>query len=199
MTYLLCRGFGFTNDYWENLIPLLDDKFDFFADGFVPNPNEKYVGIGHSIGFLKLNNSGIKFKALIGLQGFLNFCGTASPKKEILQENLNRIIELFSKNPENSLKFFYKACGYEKNIPAEISQKRLISDLKMMKLSFTHCGAATLIIGSEQDTIVGKDILEDNFEHLCPLKFINGVNHTLGFSKPQEVYGTIKIFLNSLK
>lgn len=195
MTYLLCHGFGFSDDYWENLIPFLDDKYEFFDKHFKINTKKNYIGIGHSVGFLKLNNSGIKFDALIGLQGFLNFCGTVPAQRELLQKNLDRMISFFSKDTESSLKFFYKACGYEKEIPEKFSKDDLITDLQMMKLSFEHCGAPTLIIGSNEDKIVEKSILEDNFKNRFQLEFINGVNHTLGFSQPKEVFELIKKFL----
>ena len=62
MTYLLCSGFGFDNGYWKNLIPLLDGEYEFFDSSFEASERRDYVGIGHSLGFLKLNNSGIKFR-----------------------------------------------------------------------------------------------------------------------------------------
>ena len=70
--YLLAHGFGFNNDYWKNLIPLLDGNIYFLDD---PNldGSKVYIGIGHSLGFLKLNNSEFKFDALVALQGFLNY------------------------------------------------------------------------------------------------------------------------------
>lgn len=200
MTYVLCHGFGFTNDYWDPFIPYLDDKYIFFDEKFKLDSCETYIGIGHSLGFLKLNLSGIRMKALVGLQGFLNFCGNTSPQREILKKNLARIIHSFSQNPKNTLKFFYKLCGYpQQNIPKKISKEGLIADLELMKQSFSPCTAPILIIGSLQDNVVSKSILEDNFKPPIVLQFIDGVNHTLGFAKPRETFEIVQHFLKTLK
>ena len=196
-TYLLCHGFGFTDEYWDNLIPLLDRDFEFFDKNFRTTSGKNYVGIGHSLGFLKLNNSGIKFRALIGLQGFLNFCGTNPEMNKLLQKNLDRTVLAFEKNPKQALAFFYKLCGYDGKIPSNISREELIRDLKIMKSSFDHCKVSTLIIGSEDDQVVEKNILLDNFQNndLVSLKFLDGVNHTLGYTKAEEVFAFIQDFL----
>lgn len=197
MSYLLCHGFGFADNYWKNLEPFLDDDYEFWHEDFCPNPRRIYVGIGHSIGFLKLNNSGIKFKALIGLQGFLNFCGTDTESVNARKENLDRMIELCSQKTRDFLQFFYKACGYPEKIPEYISMEKLIADLNMMKFSYLHCGAPTLIVGSHSDKIVEPSILRNNFscEKMVQLKYINGVPHNLGYSKPKETFDVIKNFL----
>lgn len=197
MHYLLCHGFGFTDEYWKNFTPLLDCEYEFWHKNFQPENEKSYVGIGHSIGFLKLNNSGIKFKALIGLQGFLNFCGNNQIRKNIREKNLNRMIELCSKTPEDFLRFFYKSCDYHENIPENISKYELISDLNMMKFSYSHCKVPTLIIGSHSDKIIEPSILEDDFndEKSIQLKYIDDISHNLGYSKPKETFSMITDFL----
>ncbi len=196
-TFLLCHGFGFTNAYWNNLVPLLDGDFEFFDEYFCPISDKNYVAIGHSLGFLKLNNSGIKFRALIGLQGFLNFCSNNPKTNKLLQKNLDRMISAFERDPKQSLAFFYKLCGYDGEIPYDISCKKLVKDLQMMKSSFAHCEIPTLIVGSEDDRVVEKNVLLDNFQNddLISLKFLNGVNHTLGYAKAKETFALIQHFL----
>ena len=200
-TYLLCHGFGFTDEYWKNFLPLLDGDFEFFHDGFSPNPEKIYVGIGHSLGFLRLNNSKIKFRALIGLQGFLNFCGSDPTKKKFLQKNLDRMIFSFEKDPKRALEFFHELCGYDGKIPSDFfvknSREKLIGELEMMKSSFKHCKIPTLIIGSEDDPVVEKGILVDNFrnEDFIDLRFLDGGNHTLGYTKATEIFALIQDFL----
>lgn len=196
-TYLLCHGFGFTNEYWNSFVPLLDGNVEFFDKNLRPTSGKNYIGVGHSLGFLKLNNSGIKFRALIGLQGFLNFCGNNPIKKKVLQKNLDRMISAFEKNPKQALAFFYKLCGYDGKIPSDISREELICDLKIMKSSFDHCKVPTLIIGSEDDQVVAKNILLDNFQNndLVSLKFLDGVNHTLGHTKAEKVFVLVQDFL----
>ena len=197
MTYLLCHGFGFCDDYWNNLIPYLDCEYEFYNEDFSADTDKDYIGIGHSLGFLKLNNSGIKFKALIGLQGFLNFCGEEITRKQRLEKTLDRMIDQCLADHNRFLKFFYNLCGYqlEPNL-SKFDKHQLISDLNTMRYKYEHCGARTLIIGSKQDRVVEHSILLDNFEdnENVQLKYINQVNHTLGFSKASDVFALIKNF-----
>ncbi len=198
MTYLLCHGFGFTHEYWRNFVPLLEkDDVEFFDENFVPDEKKIYVGVGHSLGFLMLNNSGIKFHALIGLQGFLNFCGSDPEKNNMLKTNLDRMILSFKQDLKRSLEFFYNFCGYGGSIPKNLSLEQLIKELEMMKSSFEHCKAPTLIIGSYDDPVVEKDILIDNFQNkdLITLKFLDKAVHSLGYQQPREVFNLIQTFL----
>lgn len=219
--YLFCHGFGFSDDYWDGFVQLLEHfsgedncSCEFFDAKFTPDKNTEYIGIGHSVGFLKLNNfkrqnPKMRMKALVGLQGFLDFCGSDPAKRKTRIENLDKMIRVFGKNPENALRFFWRACGYPTEgtaIPTNLSKNELIADLELMKCSFAHCSVPTLIIGSFEDTIVEPCVLFDNFcssylkeaQNILQLSVINGVNHTLGFSKPTETLGIIQTFLKTL-
>lgn len=200
MTYLLCSGFGFDSGYWKNLIPLLDSEYEFFDSSFRVSERKDYVGIGHSLGFLKLNNSEIKFRALVGLQGFLNFCSSEPSRNSFLQKNLNRMMINCERDTERFLEFFRKLCGYEGEVEKKFSKEELLKDLESMKYSYEHCGVPTLIIGSKQDKVVEPQILQDNFSnnHSIQLKYIDEVNHTLGFSKAEEVFQLIQAFLKEI-
>lgn len=198
MTYLLCHGFGFTHHYWDPMLPFLDDTYTFFDESFVPDPRQTYTGIGHSLGFLKLSLSDVPLNACIGLQGFINFCGIGTQRIQ-RRKNLERMIHAFSKNPQQSLRFFYNLCGFPGKISTTFTIETLIKDLKLMQQVFPLRPIPTLILGSRQDKVVPSEVLEDNFKPPVMLKFIEGVNHTLGFSKPQETFVAIKNFLKSLK
>jgi pimeloyl-[acyl-carrier protein] methyl ester esterase len=197
MTYLLCHGFGFSNEYWRNLVPLLDGEVVFFDDN--PDKNKRYIGIGHSVGFQKLNNSDFKFDCLVGLQGFINFCGNDPNAKKEREANLDHMLRVFSENAAKSLDFFYRVCKYPDPIPKNIDSDILLKDLKSMKESYRHCGCPTLIIGSRQDEIVPLSVIKDNFQNIqnANIEEINGVAHSLGFYEPEEVFRKIKIFLKN--
>lgn len=198
MTYLLCHGFGFTHHYWDLLLPFLDDAYAFFDENFVPDPQQMYVGIGHSLGFLKLTLSDIPLRACIGLQGFVNFCGTGAQRIH-RRKNLERMMHAFVQNQRQALQFFHNLCGFSGEIPINLATETLIEDLKLMQQAFPLRPIPTLILGSRQDKVVPPEILEDNFKPPVVLKFVEGINHTLGFSKPQETFAAIKNFLKSLK
>lgn len=225
-TYLLSHGFGFNDSYWDNFIRYLEQhnqakasankasiNYEFFSEDFKPDNQKEYIGIGHSIGFLKLNNFKLKhpemnLSALIGLQGFLNLCGSDPEQKKLRQKNLDRMIKIFSKDLLSSLIFFYGICGYptDKSIPADLSEDKLMEDLELMKSAFEFCSVPTLIIGSQDDVVIDRNILQDNFGKLLDggsvptvqLRFINGVGHTLGFSEPKEVFEMIQKFLKDI-
>ncbi|MDR0632147.1 MAG: alpha/beta hydrolase [Holosporaceae bacterium] len=195
MTYLLCHGFGFSNKYWRNLIPFLDGEVIFSDDN--SDKNRRYVGIGHSIGFQKLNNSGLKFDCLIGLQGFINFCGSDQNTRNERAANLDQMLQISAVDIAKSLEFFYRLCKYPDPIPKNIRADVLMEDLKSMKESYPHCGCPTLIIGSEQDEIVPLSIIKDNFQNVrnVTVEEINDVPHSLGFCEPEEVSQKIENFL----
>ncbi|MDR0406465.1 MAG: hypothetical protein LBH38_00035 [Holosporales bacterium] len=199
-TYVLCHGFGFSHTYWRPLVPFLDGESLFFDSSFQAKKNQHYIGVGHSLGFQKLNNSGIKFDFLIGLHGFLNFCGHDAYERKIREQNLNRIIELFQHNPYKTLNMFYKSCQYPDPIPQHIDTNILLSDLQSMKKHSTFCGYPTLIIGSDNDEIVPLSLINDNFlgvKNVTIAEIQNGA-HSLGFFKPKEVSIQLKSFINTL-
>lgn len=193
--YLLCHGFGFTQDYWRNLAPLLDGDIAYFCETFV-DEGRRYVGIGHSIGFLKLNNSNVKFDYLVGLQGFVNFCGTEDKLKKIRQKNVDRMIKTFETDAVRSLRMFYNACGHQGSMPKSVDSENLISDLKSMKHAYEcRSDCPILIIGNDDDEILPPSILNDNFDHVsnAEIRKINGVSHLLGFKKADEVANEISL------
>ncbi len=196
MKYLLCHGFSFSDEYWNNLVPLLDAAYEFFDENKNYDSAKNYIGIGHSIGFQKLNNSGIKFKALIGLQGFLNFCNN----DPIILENIDRMIHSFSISTDKSVDFFHKVCGLPQAISNDSSADQLLSDLESMKYGYKHCGYPTMIIGTNDDPIISKQNIIDNFKSLPEIKlsFIEGQHHALGFLNAAEVVQQIQDFLKSI-
>ena len=107
--YLLAHGFGFTNDYWQNLVPQLNGNIHFLSD---PNLDKEktYIGIGHSLGFLKLNNSGLKFEALVALQGFLNYCGSSVRMQKIREAGIAKVRDRVLTNKNESLRQFRTFC-----------------------------------------------------------------------------------------
>ncbi len=186
--YLLAHGFGFTNDYWRNLAPLLDGKIHFLDD---PNldKSKTYIGIGHSLGFLKLNNSGLRFEALVALQGFLNYCGSADRMRKIREAELSKVRKNIVSNKDKILEQFRAFCGYDKDVSTNIPLQILLDELEMMEKSYQHCGVKTLVIGSTDDVIVPMSIINDNFAKLNNIKILqfNTGRHALGYLDPKLV------------
>lgn len=203
--YLLCHGFGFSAEFWQNLIPLLDADYEFFDEKeasqyLIFDTKISYIGIGHSIGFQKLNNSGIIFKALVGLQGFLNFCGNKPVQRSFLKKNLTKMIASFSKNKTKSLRFFHQLCGTNLSFPTNFPLECLLKDLHSLGQSYEHCKCPTLIIATDKDPVVSRDIIINNFQRLpqVTIDFIDANHHLLGFLQPNEVMTRIKHFLSTI-
>lgn len=193
--YLLAHGFGFDNNYWKNLIPLLKGEIYFLDD---PNLDaaETYIGIGHSLGFLKLNNSNLKFKALIALQGFLNYCGSTSVLRKVREKRLEDITNNIKKDKMETLESFRLFCGYNEHLTVNFELSELLNDLDLMKHSYKHCGVKTLVIGSVDDRIVPMSIINDNFSSLPNVSIIqcDDGRHSLGYNKPEYIVEKINEF-----
>ena len=180
--YLLAHGFGFTNDYWQNLTPYLEGDIYYF-DAPDLDKTKTYIGIGHSLGFLRLNNSGLKFEAIVALQGFLNYCGSFDRMRKIREAELSKVRKNIISNKDESLKQFRVFCGYDEDVPQDIPLKTLLDELEMMENSYEHCGARTLVIGSFDDVIVPMSIINDNFAHLpnITIQQLRNGKHALGY------------------
>lgn len=182
--YLLSHGFGFTNEYWKNLIPSLDGKV-YFLDNKNIDRSKSYIGIGHSIGFLKLNNSNLNFESLICLQGFLDFCGKTERMRAIRIQKLKKITNEIQVDKIGSLAKFRLACGYDQQITEDLPLNELLEDLSIMENAYKHCGVRTLVIGSIEDMIVPMSIIDDNFKDFNNISIIKttGIGHSLGYNK----------------
>ena len=194
--YLLAHGFGFTNDYWQNLIPLLDGNISFFNDHNLDD-TKTYIGLGHSLGFLKLNNSGLQFESLVALQGFLNYCGSTDRMRKIREKSLQGVRTKIIKDKNESLKQFRKFCGYDKEVLADISLSILLDELEMMGKSYEHCRVKTLVIGSADDLIVPMSIINDNFANINDVTIlqVNAGRHALGYLYPELIAKKISEYL----
>lgn len=193
--YLLSHGFGFSNDFWQNLIKLIHGKIYFYGDKSL-DKSKKYIGIGHSLGFLKLNNSNLNFESIVSLQGFLNFCGKDNTLRKIRLQNIEKFKKELVENTVLNLKKFRLNCGYDKEIKQKFHLQQMIHELEMMKNSYKHCGIKTLVICSENDNIVPLRIIYDNFQDIanCSILKIQGTGHSLGYNKSKFLWEKINEF-----
>ncbi|MDR0968110.1 MAG: hypothetical protein LBL99_00550 [Holosporaceae bacterium] len=236
--YILRHGFSFTNEYWKNLIPLLEGEVVFYdpylrrpgeelcptkdpcvvrvssslgsfaslkddvkGERFAPRDEGRVVGIGHSLGFQELNNSGIEFDFLVCLQGFIDYCGSEPKQRERRAREIDGMIKAFEIDTKKRIQEFHDYCNCDDPLPQSIVAEDLIADLLSMKKSYEYCGRPALAIGSDADDIVPMSIINDNFQRFAPLvkiEQINGVPHSLGFLKAKEVAEKIKEFEESL-
>jgi pimeloyl-[acyl-carrier protein] methyl ester esterase len=207
--FVFCHGFGFNSHFWDNLAPYFaNEKCSFIDLGYFKNPSskiefhgEKIIGIGHSIGFQKLLELNIDFDCLIGLNSFTDFLGTDPSLRTKRQIELKALEQNYIKNPRNSLEAFYKTCKIKFNEYTELDLDLLLSDLKSLNLKINIPDIPILIMATDKDPIVPRQIIEDNFAHRSNVEIdmLNNDSHVLGFIQPTYVYEKIMSFLYNAK
>ncbi len=216
--FIFHHGWGYDNSYWENIVQLfVDYRCVFYDVGYFENnlfePHEgmsdiSWIGIGHSIGFIKLlekNRTGkIKLSAVVGIQSFVNFLGNNTKLNKNRSMILEKMISAFKESPIEVLQEFRKNCAFPNINFNQINVDLLLQDLEMLKLNFLIPNDLnTLIIAGENDPIVDNLLIKDNFLddnkiNNCSVKFINCNGHTLGYDNPKAVYKCIMNFIENV-
>ncbi|CAG7591925.1 MAG: alpha/beta fold hydrolase [Candidatus Midichloria sp.] len=202
--FIFSHGWAFNKSYWDNLLPHFEEypcivlDHGYYRSEYLPQVNEKihWIGVGHSLGLVKLLQSKTTFKALIGLQAFNNFL--ASDKSL----NRRRTLELaimkknFNENPQNTIESFNGI------VATNIDFYRITNDLNL--LSYTHeslfekfMEIPILILYTADDEVVPVNIIEENFKHYpnVQLKKMPNSKHLLGCLNSKQVAISIKEFL----
>lgn len=208
--FVFCHGFGFDTHFWERIARFFTQQNCSFIDlGYFNNrienqylDNQAIIGIGHSMGFSKLLSMYSNFDCLIGLNGFINFLGSDQAIYQRRQKELKALRSSFLKDPATTLKNFYLRCAAAKLIEyndfSNIKIDLMLSDLQWLQKKHKLPDVPTLILSSDDDTIVPFSIIADNFrgQPWVKLDSIVDAGHALGFRKPKEVYEKIMSFLD---
>lgn len=181
--FVLAHGFGFTDDYWRNLRPLLPGTCSMLGQPLPPlGASDIRVGVGHSLGFIHLIRSGFSFNLLVGLQTFLNFCGTGEERQARLSQ-VDAMIRLFRRDASHALAQFYQACGYHSKQSQRANAETLIRHLGELKEVCSLPRSPALIVATRKDPIVPIHLVEENFSNssakLICLEEIS--HHSFGF------------------
>ena len=209
--FIFCHGWSYDPTFWDNLKPYFEDRpcifwdLGYFGPSDLPMPtlssSIQWVGIGHSIGFLKLLNTQFPWYRLIGLQGFLNFQGSSPSLKRKRYRDFLKLQNSFEEDAMKTLSEFHEICGnndMQSSYPT-MNRANLSNDLAL--LSTVHLmkeDIPCLILGSEDDLIVTKDLINDNFGQHKQAQIVmhNKGSHTLGFSEPTFVRNAIFDFFD---
>ena len=175
--FIFCHGWGLGPDFfsplWKELqrhypqSPALFWNLGYCGETHTPLPFkgiERWVGIGHSLGFAKLLESRLPFKGIIGLQAFVNFLGTdpALHKRQTL--SLRAFSRNFRANPLTALASFRHTVG-EMERCNSVNLRQLEEDINFLKHDYSCLlpSLPTLVIGNEHDPVVLPSLLKDNF------------------------------------
>ena len=203
------HGFGFASDFWQPMLPyfseyncILTEAHYFSQDK--PNQseidyNDISIGIGHSLGFLKLCQLLPNAKYLIGINPFINFLG----KSNLLRSSRMAEFDAFKENihqfPKKTLKQFHRRCGVTFNqIDLDyINSKKLMSDLMLLtKPIKLDTEKKILVIHAKDDLVVPNHVIEDNFlDSQVTLHAFEKGKHGLGMTYPKAVSEVILDFI----
>ena len=150
-----------------------------------------YIGIGHSLGLMKLASLNIPFSHLIGLNAFINFLGFDNSLYSLRERQLMSLKTNFLRSPESTLKQFYQRVGLAFDISQKTIQTTILQqDLEVLRQStILPPMMPTLILGAIDDKIVPPVLIEDNFtsNSQVTIEILNQGQHALGFLCPELV------------
>ncbi|MDJ1305114.1 MAG: alpha/beta hydrolase [Candidatus Midichloria sp.] len=202
--FIFSHGWAFNKSYWDNLLshfkehPCIVLDHGYYGLEYLPQVDKKihWIGVGHSLGLVKLLQSKNTFKALIGLQAFNNFLASDKSLNRRRTLELTIMKKNFNESPKNTIESFN---GIVAN---NIDFYRMTNDLNL--LSYTHVSLfekfselPILILYTADDEVVPVDILEENFKNYpnVQLKKMPNSKHLLGFLNSEQVAISIKEFL----
>ncbi len=208
---VLCHGFGFDRDYWNLLIPYFSDYQIFNMDlgyygkktsSLPPTTSRKTIGIGHSLGFLKLAQLNYDFDLLVGLNPFLNFLGNQKEIRRRRHLEFHMLKSNIKSSPEKALEAFHLRCGvpFEKAKFEHLSLHDLIQDLDYISYEHPMPNAKEILLfASEDDPVVPKvlteDLMKPEFSHL-KVEFLKTGFHALGCLNPDLIQYKIKGYID---
>ena len=216
---VFCHGFGFDASFWDALRPYFVGLDTFFLDlGYFSETHEAFsqylcwakaqptdtdfIGVGHSIGLIKLLSLNLSFKYLVGLHGFVNFLGEDAALHRRRQRELSVLTKHCMDSPALTLQAFYQRAGVDFTAPlGHLNQQRLLDDLALLATPIAiPKDIPLLILGSNDDKITPPALLLDNFggHHQVTVEILDQVQHGLGYLKPAEVYQRIMRFLEEV-
>ncbi len=173
---IFCHGFGFDKGFFDRFKALFKDYeiLDWDLGYFGKDQKllkDKAIGIGHSLGFLKLLEKKENFEAIISLGGFVDFLSGSSKRKKELQ-NLQ---DLFLQDTKKGLKTFYKSLKSSYTPKSPINSEKLLSDLALLHNSYPFPkDIPILALHAEEDSLVTKGVFEKNFKEAKEKIIIKG-------------------------
>ncbi len=197
--YVFCHGLGLDRSFWRFLKPYFEKEETFYCDlGYFGEPSfpseihpEKfdYVGVGHSLGLIKLLALPIPWRSLIGLHGFINFLGYDSSLRVRRTREWKGLCAQFKRSPILTLQNFYQRVGVEMYPAWEaMNSERLFGDLESLAIP-TNSTKSIILLASRKDVIVPPDLLEDNLRvnpNVC-MHYVDDAQHNLGYVLPEIV------------
>jgi pimeloyl-[acyl-carrier protein] methyl ester esterase len=209
--FIFCHGWGLDKSFWKNILPYFRDypylvwDLGYFGDPDIIIPDNQdsiaWIGIGHSLGFSKLLQYNIKFKAIIGLQAFTNFLSNNLVFKKIRLKLIEKMIIDIKVDYIKTLQNFYSESGisFDYLFDKKINLENLSNDLDQLRTNENNltCNIPCLIIASNGDKIVPSILIKDNFTNSNYRIIVHeGNTHSLGYIYSEFVFKHIMKFIH---
>jgi pimeloyl-[acyl-carrier protein] methyl ester esterase len=215
--FIFCHGWSYAPPFWDALklffqnYPTVMWNLGYYQESTsLLCPQEKeaivWVGVGHSLGFVTLLESGFAFDALIGLQAFTSFLGHDDALRNRRTKEYLFFKDQFQASPLGHVQDYqhFSETTLPENYYPFLREERLLNDLKALQTDYTPLLEAfqkpTLMLGSRGDMVVPPILLEDNFAHQpsVQLTFHPSKGHALGYYHAAWVAEQIQAFLAPL-
>jgi pimeloyl-[acyl-carrier protein] methyl ester esterase len=180
--YVFCHGWGSSKAYWKDFLihssiknySLLDLGYFGKKDMCIEKTkNNLLVGVGHSLGFLKLLHMNVTWDCLIGIQAFTHFLGFSQAMRKQRLKEWRAMKSGAYKDIRETLKAFYarsyiqpRPSPFEEGGPHTVHHERLLKDLHGLIEDFpTFLPCETLMIHSAHDPIVPQALVEEHNQY----------------------------------
>jgi len=208
LCFVFSHGWGFDKKIWN----ILSKKFPpencifldqgYFSDKELSIPDDghtTFIGIGHSLGFIKLLELKVKFSALVAIQGFLNFLGHGQYlycKRNLELDVMKRHFEIY---PFKTLQSFYAKCGIDGPNITALDKELLRKDLNQLSLKFElPKEVPILVLASKDDVVVPPNLVRDNFKN-AKVFFHDKGAHRISSLNCDFIFNKIMGFLDEIK
>jgi len=213
LCFVFCHGFAFDASYWHKMraqfkshqVICLD--LGYFGsknsyDGSVIQDSTCVVGVGHSLGFIKLLQTSIRFNYLIGLNAFCNFLGKETSLRTRRTRELALLSRQFERSPMHAMQSFYRRTGVSAFNPdwQALNVAELEKALQELALPVHYSlNIPSLIMATKNDPVVPPELVCDNFAACKPVdvEFLSTGAHGLGYVKSAYIYQRIKSFIHA--
>ncbi|GHU13552.1 alpha/beta hydrolase [Alphaproteobacteria bacterium] len=208
--FVFHHGWGYDNSYWDNLFPLFSDfpcRFlcaEYYQRDVSVTLSENarvadtvtLVGIGHSIGFVKLLEKEKNLRAIIGLQSFVNFLSDDPQLHKRRSMILEKMIAAFEKYPVEVLREFRQDSS-EISV-GQLNYDLLLEDLKSLRLKYSvPAGLEHMVLATRDDPVLDASVVEGDFPD--KVKFLECPGHCLGYKNAKAVHEEIMKFVDALQ
>lgn len=217
VTLLFCNGFGSDYHYWDKLLPLFSEyncvmlTEDYFNEGKNVSDetlrelleNKYIIGIGHSLGYIKLCKLIEKYKfihmqKIVAIEGFSRYLGGHPLIRNSRIFPLEQMRWNYAVNPIVTLVGFQMFCGeHNPMVPKDINKQLFEQDLDLLNYGIISPDIPHLVLSSIDDPVIPFYVIEDNFRKLpnVRISYTFGASHILGRRSPQWVYEEILNFI----